>query len=109
MFTRRCGSISRAYRIVAVAGVVTSLGSLTTPLLADAPQVTAAEASTRAFQWFSTLGYPDVKDRPFVRVVKRYEKGTPEQHPTDRIALGFIVDAKGDDFTLSTFDLERTH
>jgi len=63
---------------------------------------------TRAFNWFATLGYPDVAKLPFVDVATGgWSQGAGEA-PLAHHAHGFLLSQDGNHFSILTLDLE-TH
>ena len=74
----------------------------------DAPRPavksTAAER-TKAFEWFSRLGYPDVKGRKYVRVATGHWFQAGNDPPTNTYQRGFVLAEEGDRFTVLTLSL----
>ncbi|HYT92499.1 MAG TPA: hypothetical protein VEL76_27535 [Gemmataceae bacterium] len=74
----------------------------------DAPRPavksTAAER-TKAFEWFSGLGYPDVKGRKYVRVATGDWFQAGNAPPTNTHQRGFVLAEEGERFTVLTLSL----
>ncbi len=71
----------------------------------------AVTSETRAdFTWFSGLGFPDVKNAPFVRVTTRwlYNGGTPSQTSQTNQFLGFLLSTNSSSFKVLDMDLSQT-
>jgi hypothetical protein len=62
------------------------------------------EEQVKAFTWFNTLGFPDAKGRPFVRVATGYWSQTGSS-PENSYVHGLLLEEKGEDFTVLTLDL----
>jgi hypothetical protein len=59
------------------------------------------------FRWFDALGYPDLKGTPFVRVAVGESTKRPGQDPEVVTHPAFLLDDKGETFSVLTLDLER--
>jgi hypothetical protein len=59
------------------------------------------------YGWFAQLGFPDVKGKKFVRVAtgRAFAEGDQPYH--NSYLYGFLLQTKGDDFTVLTLSLER--
>jgi hypothetical protein len=91
----RCRAVLLAFS-VAVAGMIEPSG-------AQAQGLTP-ETQTN-FQWFSGLGFPDVKGCPFVRVTTgRWSQGV-EGPPQNSFLRGFLLGTNGSAFNVVTTDL----
>lgn len=91
-------------RVAVAAGLLASLASCRGPGHGPAPS--SSEERERAFTWFGTLGFPDVKGRSFVRVATgrwRQHEGDP---PENSYVTGFLLEDKGDTFVVFTPALE---
>src|SRR5207249_4190045 len=60
----------------------------------------------QAFTWFDTLGFPDVKGRPFVRVATGQWYRAGEDPPQNTYVRGFLLEDIGDTFSILTLSLE---
>jgi WD40 repeat protein len=72
---------------------------------ASTPTRSTTEERKKAFQWFNGLGFPDAKDRKLIRVVTGtvcFNNGKPA---TNTFVDGFLLDEKGDRFTVLTLSL----
>ena len=66
-------------------------------------------ASKADFEWFSTLGFPDVKDAPFVRVATGGWSQSGGDPPQGQYALAFLLSTNGSTFSTLDMDLfQRT-
>jgi hypothetical protein len=72
---------------------------------ADPPAPPPEAERSEAFTWFGSLGFPDVKGRPFVRVAtgRWYQAG--DDTPRNTYVRGFLVEENGDRFTVVTLSL----
>ena len=61
----------------------------------------SAEQRAKTFEWFNTLGFPDVKDLKFVRVTTG-ETDYVGKTPQPRIVHGFLIHAANDHFKVFT-------
>jgi len=61
--------------------------------------------SDQAFRWFSALGFPDVKGRPFVRVATGHWVQYGDAGPTNQYIDGFLLHQSNGAFTVLTKDL----
>ena len=99
----------RTSRILSSAVIIAaaSLAGTAWAMAADprTPGKDAAKERLETFQWFSTLGFQDVKGLKCVRVQHGSEKlfGQEDKPPIDRFCLGFLLDEKGDTFRVYTF------
>lgn len=57
-----------------------------------------------AFEWFDTLGYPDLAGRQYVRVATGYGQQTVDG-PKNLYMQAFLLEDKGEEFTVFTVDL----
>lgn len=84
------------------------LGLLVAPIdgAADEDVQQAASERSELFEWFSSLDYPDVKDRPFVRVtaVNAKRQGSENSREPDR--YGFLLSQTDQTFTVFLPHLE---
>jgi hypothetical protein len=97
MFTRCPFPAGGIFRIAALFTFICSICAIAIPLRADSPNGSSAEQRTKTYEWFNTLGYPDVKDLKFVRVTTA-ETGFVDNMPRPRIVHGFLIAAAKDNF-----------
>ena len=86
--------------ICRIAGISTLIGTICViaiPLRADSSNGSIAERRTKTYEWFNTLGYPDVKDLNFVRV-STGETDYVGKTSQPRIVHGFLIVAAKDHF-----------
>ncbi len=69
------------------------------------PATATIDERQSAFAWFSTLGFPDVKDKKLVRVAtgRWYQAG--DDPPRNTYLRGFLIDEHDDRFTVLTLSL----
>jgi hypothetical protein len=77
------------------------------------PHRSSAEERVKAFTWFGTLGFPDVKGRKFVRAATGESVRQGDEPPQNTYVLSFLLDNKKDSFVvftpaLSTLTLHKT-
>jgi hypothetical protein len=65
----------------------------------------SADERTKAFTWFGTLGFSDVKDRKLVRVATGRWHSSGGDPPQNTFVAGFLLKEEGDDFTVQTLSL----
>jgi len=73
--------------------------------LATAIAADAASDAASDFEWFSQLGFPDVKACPFVRVATGRWSQTTGEPPQNNYIDGFLVATNGNTLTVFTLDL----
>src|SRR6266542_591511 len=61
-----------------------------------------SEDPKEAFTWFDTLGFPDVKGRPFVRVATGRWYQYENDPPRNTYVPGFLLEDTGDTFSVLT-------
>jgi hypothetical protein len=90
-------------RSITLVGVLLSTvgGAMDAP-----PQRPTAEERAQAFAWFSTLGFPDVKCRPLVRVATGECHQSGDNPPVNHYVHGFLLREKGDHFEVFTPGLD---
>ncbi|MCI0459735.1 MAG: hypothetical protein L0Z62_22520 [Gemmataceae bacterium] len=71
----------------------------------DKPYASTAQERDKAFRWFSTLGFPDLKGRKLVRVATGQWSRVNDAPPRNSCAHGFLLAEKGDTFTVFTLGL----
>lgn len=57
------------------------------------------------FEWFNTLGFPDVKGRPLVNVATGHSYQTGDQPPQNHYVKGFLLGTNRGTFTVLTLGL----
>ena len=63
-----------------------------------------------AFNWFSGLEFPDLKDLPFIRIGTQYPSREKDETAPISYRYGFLLNQKGEEFTTFYLDLRsRTH
>jgi hypothetical protein len=67
--------------------------------------VTVESEARGDFQWFGTLGFPDVKGCPFVRVATGRWSQSGDEPPQNHYIKGFLLATNGDAFTVLGLDL----
>ena len=95
MRTIRCQAVLLALSAV-VAGVIEPCGARA--------QTLTPEALT-SFQWFNTLGFPEVKGCPLVRVADGGESDSGDGWPQKHYLTAFLLATNGDSFNVLTLDL----
>src|SRR5262249_35544919 len=65
----------------------------------------SADERTKAFTWFGTLGFSDVKDRKLVRVATGRWHSSGGDPPQNTFVAGFLLKEEGSDFTIQTLSL----
>jgi hypothetical protein len=58
------------------------------------------------FAWFSSIGFPDVKGRPLVRVATGDWNQSGDNPPVNHYVYGFLIREQGDDFEVFTPGLD---
>jgi hypothetical protein len=86
---------------------ITSTANYRLPGDDTAAQLAASSADERnkAFNWFETLGFPDVKGRKFVRTATGRWYSSGGDPPRNTFIRGFLLKEEGDEFTLVTLSL----
>jgi hypothetical protein len=74
--------------------------------LGPAPKSAALERN-KAFEWFNTLGFPDIKDRKFVRATTGVLQGNGDGTSANFAIYGFLLSDMGDRFSVLTVDLDQ--
>jgi len=97
------GPLSAALAVAAISG---ALFVAARQARAAEPGGSSAEQRLKAFQWFSTLGYPEVKGLKFVRVATGFWSQSGGNPPENQYWNGFVLDEKGKDFRVFTFTAE---
>src|SRR6266540_1978134 len=69
------------------------------------PQPASDEERVKAFTWFGNLGFPDVKDRPFVWASTGSWYQSNDDPPRNTYVRGFLLEQQGDTFSVLTTDL----
>lgn len=59
------------------------------------------------FQWFSNLGFPDVKGCPFVRVATGQWSQSGDEPPQNHYLKGFLLATNGNVFTVLSLNLSQ--
>jgi hypothetical protein len=93
----------RQLRSITLVGLLLSAAACGT---AAPPRAPTAEERAKAFAWFLTLGFPDVKDRPLVRVATGDSHQSGDNPPVNHYVHGFLLSEKGDDFEVFTPGLD---
>jgi hypothetical protein len=93
------------YAILAVAVALTAPRPEQQPGPGDQPYASTAQERDKAFRWFSTLGFPDLKGRKLVRVATGQWSRVNNAPPRNSYAHGFLLAEKGDTFTVFTLGL----
>ncbi len=83
----------------------TVLAAIVALLVAAIPQIASASDAESDFKWFSGLGFPEVKDRPFVRVATGVWIQRANQPPQNRYTPAFLLSQAGDGFVVVSLDL----
>jgi hypothetical protein len=98
------GSGGEVRKVAGIAAVAVWLVLLTNcPVVAEA--ASTEEERSEAFAWFSDLGYPDVKNAPFVRVTTGQWSQAVDGPPQFAYRYGFLLGSEGDQFTVLFSDL----
>ena len=90
-------------------GAATSLVPTRSECAAEEPPGSSAAERTKAFEWFDTLGFPDVKGKPFVRVATGWWSQVGDDPPVNHYRNGFLLKEDGEDFTVFLLDCETNH
>jgi hypothetical protein len=69
------------------------------------PATATAEEPAAVFAWFDTLGFPDVKDKPFVRVATGQQTQSGGGGPRNTYVPGFLTEENADSFTYISLSL----
>ena len=67
-----------------------------------------ADEAELDFKWFSGLGFPDVKDRPFIRVATGQWSQSGNNPPQNRFTTAFLLAEEGPIFRVLSLDLSDT-
>ncbi len=97
-----CG---RRYVPYFVLGAILVSGLIPANRSAGADQEKTSKERSAAFAWFSKLGFPDVKDARFVRVVTGNWSQQNDDPPVNSYRHGFLLSQMGDTFTVLFPDL----
>ena len=73
---------------------------------AESPGPSSVHGQEALYRWFAGLGYPDVKGLKFVRVATGYTFQYSLDPPMNRYWDGFLMDEKGDMFTVMSFPVQ---
>jgi hypothetical protein len=93
----------RQLRSITLVGLVLSAAACGS---AAPPRCPTSEERAKAFTWFGTLGFPDVKGRPLVRVATGDWLQSGDNPPLNHYVHGFLLGEKGDDFEVFTPGLD---
>ena len=95
-----CGSAVQHIRVRVLVIAFLLLGSV------GLRAVVSPEARSN-YVWFSTLGFPDVKNLPFVRVATGRGSDKQGENPTNSFLMAFLRETNGNEFSVFTTQLSR--